>query len=137
MGPAKVIDVEVVSESAGPGPSGQRPAASAVGGPPVHSLAALLLLVVDNLWTVPEFLVIDWAITIPLCFLSVTVPVFLIQRHLKKDGVRRAVGLALLLGIVAAVPTSVTGTPVGLAILAWTGIHRLLGRPQPGRPQTY
>jgi hypothetical protein len=46
-----------------------------------------------------------------------------------KNRVGRAFLFALLLGIVAAVPTSITGTPVGLALLAWTGINKLLGKP--------
>jgi hypothetical protein len=35
---------------------------------------------------------------------------------------------AALLGALAAVPTSITGTPVGLALLAWTGLGKLFGR---------
>lgn len=124
----QVIDVEVVPGSGQEGSTGTRPGSGGAGGPPVHGLAALLLLVVDNLWTLPEFAVVNWAVTIPLSFLSVLVPTFFIQKWVKKDSTGRALGLALLLGVIAAVPTSVTGTPVGLAILAWLGISRLLGR---------
>jgi len=41
-----------------------------------------------------------------------------------------AFGYSFLLAIVAAVPTSLLGTPVGLALLAWTGISRLWGGSQ-------
>jgi len=129
------VDVEVVSEppratrpSAGPYP-GASPRGS-IDGPPVHPLAALLLLVVDNLWTLPEFLVIDWAITIPLCFITVLIPSLLIQKLLKRQRLGAAFGYSFLLAIVAAVPTSLLGTPVGLALLAWTGISRLWGGSQ-------
>lgn len=127
--PPKVIDVEVVRESPGERPT--RPAAS---GPPIHPLAALLLVVIDNLWNVPEFLLVDLPITIPLSFLSVFVPTFFIQKFLKQNSATRAMSYALLLGALAAVPFSVTGTPVGLALLAWTGINRLLGRSLPPSP---
>jgi hypothetical protein len=30
--------------------------------------------------------------------------------------------------VLAAIPTSVTGTPVGIALLAWTGFSKLLGK---------
>ena len=136
--PPKVIEVEVVNEAPGQQGSGATRTAGAVDGPPIHPLAALLLLVIDNLWNIPEFLVIDWIITIPLSFLSVFIPTFFIQKLLKKNSIGRAFAFASLLGIVAAVPTSVTGTPVGLAILAWTGLSKLVGRPlhrdEPARP---
>lgn len=126
--PPKTIEVEVVDNDAGP-QSGQQASTGSVGGPPIHPLSALLLLVFDNLWTVPEFIVMNWTVTLPLSFISVFVPTFVIQNTLKKDGFGRALAYALLLGVLAAVPTSLTGTPVGLAILAWTGISKLMGRP--------
>lgn len=126
--PPKTIEVEVVDNDAGP-QSGQQASTGSVGGPPIHPLSALLLLVFDNLWTVPEFIVMNWTVTLPLSFISVFVPTFVIQKTLKKDGFGRALAYALLLGVLAAVPTSLTGTPVGLAILAWTGISKLMGRP--------
>ncbi|MBM3881066.1 MAG: hypothetical protein FJ387_15315 [Verrucomicrobia bacterium] len=118
-----VIETEVVNEEP---PLGARRAGGS--GPPVHPLAAFLLLVVDNLWNLGDWLVLDWIVTIPLSFLSVFVPTFVIQKTLQRNSFFRALAYALLLGVVAAVPTSVTGTPVGLAILAWTGIHRLVGK---------
>ena len=128
----KIVDVEVVIEP----PPARRPAMGqhtdptgrhSIDGPPVHPLAALLLVVIDNLWTLPEFLVIDWAVTIPLCFLTVFLPSLLVQKWVKRQPLGTAVGYSVLLGFVAAVPTSLLGTPVGLALLAWTGISRLWG----------
>ncbi|NBR83959.1 MAG: hypothetical protein EBS84_08885 [Proteobacteria bacterium] len=91
---------------------------------PVHPLAAALLLFVDNLWNLADWAVVDWIITIPLSFLSVFGPVVLIQRRLHRDGWGKSLLKGFLLGVIAGVPTSVTGTPVGLALLTWAGIMR-------------
>ena len=96
-------------------------------GAPVHPLAALLLLFVDNLWNLADWTVIDWIFSIPLSFVMVFVPALFIQKGLMKNRWARAFGLAALLGLIAAVPTSLTGTPIGLALLAWTGLSRLIG----------
>jgi hypothetical protein len=104
----------------------ERPAAApAPEAPPIHGLSALLMLVVDNLWNLADFAVISWVVTIPLAFITVFIPVFLIQRALRKDSRPRALAFAALLAVLAAVPTSITGTPVGLALLAWTGLSHL------------
>ena len=126
-----VIDVEVVPEE--PRAGAQR--APRPGGAPVHPLAAILLIAVDNLWMLEEWAVVTWLVTIPLSFVSVAMPTFFIQKLVNKDRFARAFGLSLLLGTIAAVPTSVTGTPVGLALLAWAGLDRLLGKPAPGKPR--
>ena len=94
---------------------------------PVHPLAAALLVFVDNLWNFADWAVATWIITIPLSFLSVCVPVVFIQRFLHRDGWGKSLGKGLLLGVLAGVPTSITGTPVGIALLAWTGILRAKG----------
>ena len=129
----RIVEVEVVNEPPLPGgqplsqprrPSG---AASLDGGPPVHPLAALLLVVVDNLWTIPEFIVIDWVVTIPLCFITVLFPTLMVQKFVKRQPFGTAFGYSVLLAALAAVPTSLLGTPVGLALLAWTGINKLWG----------
>ena len=121
--PVKEISVEVLP----PQPAPPVPPLL-VEGPPIHALSALVLVAVDNLWNLAEWVVIDWVVTIPLSFVTVAVPVFLIQKFLKKDSVGRALSFAALLGVLAAVPTSITGTPVGLALLAWTGLGKLFGK---------
>lgn len=88
---------------------------------PFHPLAATLLIAIDNLWNFADFAVLDWFLTIPLSFLSVFAPTLWIQRRKQGDGWGKALAKALFLGVVAAVPFSVTGTPVGLALLAWAG----------------
>lgn len=90
---------------------------------PIHPAAATILLFVDNLWMLAEWNALVWLLTVPLSFLSVFVPTLWLQRKSRRDSWGRALGKALVLAIVAAVPTSVTGTPVGMALLAWAGIE--------------
>jgi hypothetical protein len=92
--------------------------------PPIHPLSAGLLVAVDNLWNVADWAVVTWWMTVPLSFLSVFVPTLWLQRQLRKDRWGVALAKALGLGLVAAIPTSLTGTPVGMALLAWTGVDR-------------
>lgn len=96
-------------------------------GPPIHPAAAALLVAVDNLWNLADWAVLTWILTIPLSFISVALPVFWIQRRMKRNPAGRALFFAIVLGVIAAIPTSLTGTPAGLALLAWTGISRWLG----------
>jgi integral membrane sensor domain MASE1 len=100
-------------------------------GRPIHALSALILVAVDSLWAVFDWLPPAWIVAIPACFAAVFVPTFLIQRHLKSDPKGRALTFATLLGVLAAIPTPVTGTPVGLALLAWTGLGKLFGKSPP------
>ena len=91
---------------------------------PVHPLAAALLVFVDNLWMFAEWNAVAWLLTIPLSFLSVFLPTVFLQRFLRGDGWGKSLGKGLFLGVLAGVPTSVTGTPVGIALLTWAGIMR-------------
>jgi hypothetical protein len=101
-------------------------------GRPIHPLSALLLVAVDSLWAVFEFAPPLWIVAIPACFAAVFVPTYLIQKHLKQDSPGKALAFATLLGVLAAVPTPITGTPVGLGLLAWTGLGKLFTRtPKP------
>lgn len=88
-----------------------------------HPLAALALVIVDTLWSLPEFanpaLI---AFTVPLAFVTVFLSVFLAQRRHNGDARLSALWKGILLGLLAAIPTFITGTPVGLALLAWAGI---------------
>ena len=124
--PPRVVEGEVVSELPVPARDEPRPPRA---GPPIHPLSAILLLAVDNLWNLADWAVLDWVVTIPLSFISVFLPVLLIQKVVRRDTLGKALAYALLLAVIAAVPTSLTGTPIGLALLAWTGISRLIGRP--------
>jgi hypothetical protein len=87
-----------------------------------------VLVAVDSLWALFDLAPPIWIVAIPLCFIAVFVPTYLIQRHLRQDNSGRALAFAALLATLAAIPTPITGTPVGLGLLAWTGLGRLLGR---------
>jgi hypothetical protein len=97
-------------------------------GPPIHPLAALLLLVVDNLWNLGDWAVFAWVLIIPLTFLSVLFPGVFLQRFANHDGWGKSIAKGLLLAFLAAVPTSIAGTPVGVAFLAWAGVDRWRSR---------
>ena len=125
--PARLVPVEVLPPVA---PSPGRPLAPAEG-PPIHGLSALILVAVDSLWAIFDWVPPVWIVAIPACFAAVFVPTYLIQRHLKNDSKGRALAFATILGVLAAIPTPVTGTPVGLGLLAWTGLGKLFGKPPP------
>jgi hypothetical protein len=120
---AKEVPIEVL-----PPETEESGKAQGAEGPPIHALSALLLVAVDNLWTLVDWTVLSWIITIPLSFITVFFPVFFLQKFLKKDSNGRALAFALLLGGLAAIPTSITGTPVGVGLLAWTGFSKLFGK---------
>ena len=109
-------------------PSAVRPeripgTAGPVGGEPrkplFHPASAMVLVGVDALWTLVDWAALLWFISIPLSFLACAAPVFFIQKFIHREPFFRAAGVALLCGVLAAVPFPVTGTIVGLAILAW------------------
>lgn len=91
---------------------------------PVHPLAAAALVFVDNLWMLADWNALTWFLTIPLSFLSVAFTTLFIQRFIHRDSWGKALAKGFLLGVLAGVPTSITGTPVGLALLTWAGILR-------------
>jgi hypothetical protein len=100
-------------------------------GPPIHGLSALILVAVDSLWAIFDWVPPVWIVAIPACFAAVFIPTYLIQRHLKNDSKTRALTFATILAVLAAIPTPITGTPVGLGLLAWTGLGKLLGKAPP------
>jgi hypothetical protein len=122
---AKEIPIEVL-------PPERESSADANDGRPIHALSALILVVVDSLWALFDWAPPLWIVTIPFCFAAVFLPTLLIQKSLKRDTTGRALAFATLLGVLAAVPTPITGTPIGLALLAWSGLGRLFGRRFPG-----
>jgi len=119
--PPKVVEVEVLP------PEAPRPAhrAAPTDGAPIHTLSALILVAVDSLWMIFDWAPPIWLLAIPLCFLAVFVPTFLIQKHLKNDSNGRALTFATILAVLAAIPTPITGTATGFGLLAWTGLGKL------------
>jgi hypothetical protein len=93
--------------------------------PLIHPLSAALLIAVDGLWSLADWNVLAWILTIPLSFLAVGVPTYLIQRHLGGDPGGRSLALGAFLGVLAAIPTPITGTVVGGIVLALAGLRSL------------
>jgi hypothetical protein len=123
--PARYAPVEVLPPLASP----PAPPVASADNRPIHALSALVLVAVDNLWWIFDWgAPIVWPLAIPACFAAVFVPSYLIQRHLKGDTPGRAAAFASLLAVLAAIPTPITGTPVGLALLAWTGLGKMFGK---------
>ena len=122
--PVKVAPLEVLP----PVVAQAAPGAASSDGQPIHALSALILVAVDSRWIPGEFLMPAWIVAIPACFAAVFIPTYLIQRHLKNDSKGRALTFATILAVLAAIPTPITGTPVGLGLLAWTGLGKILGR---------
>jgi hypothetical protein len=125
--PAKEVPLEVLPPVIVQAP----PVAASSDGRPIHALSALILVAVDSLWAVFDWVPPVWIVAIPACFAAVFVPTYLIQRHLKNDSKGRAITFATVLGVLAAIPTPITGTAVGLGLLGWTGLGKLFGRPPP------
>jgi hypothetical protein len=91
----------------------------------IHPLAALLLMVIDALWTMADWATMAWIFTIPLSFLAVFLPTFFIQKHMNGDSTGKAMAVSAFLGILAAVPTPIMGTTVGAIALGLSGLRSL------------
>ncbi len=91
----------------------------------IHPLSALILVAIDSLWSISEWLVVTWIVTVPLSFLTVFIGVFCVQKYLNKDTNSKAATVAAVLAILAAVPTPITGTAVGILVLSLAGIKRI------------
>ena len=97
---------------------------------PIHPLAALATIVLDNLFTIPEIAAPElWILTIPLIGVTGFVSTLFIQHYLAKDSWGESVAKGLVMGIIAGVPFSVTGTATGGVLLAWAGLHEWLKFP--------
>jgi hypothetical protein len=117
--PSKSSDVErvtVYQETSQQAPEDQ---------PLIHPLSAALLIAIDSLWTMADWAAFAWLITIPLSFLAVFIPTYLIQRHMKKDPAGKSAAVAAFLATLAAIPTPITGTLVGTFVLAVAGLRSL------------
>jgi hypothetical protein len=104
---------------------------------PIHPLAALATIVLDNVFGVLE--VVD---PLALVFTSIgvgvigTVTTMLVQHYLSKDGWGASVAKGLVMGIMAGVPFQVTGTAIGIPLLAWAGLHEWVKLPAAkGKPE--
>ncbi|HEX7621754.1 MAG TPA: hypothetical protein VF359_11240 [Anaerolineales bacterium] len=104
---------------------------------PIHPLAALTTIVLDNVFGVFEL--ID---PLALILTSVTVGILgtatttLIQHYLARDEWGPSLAKGLVMGIIAGVPFQVTGTAVGAVLLGWAGASQWIKLPAPkGNPE--
>jgi hypothetical protein len=104
---------------------------SAIPAAPIHPLAALTTIVLDNMFGIIEF---D-PLVIPLTALAAgvinTAAVTFVQRYLAKDEWGVSIAKGLVMGIIAGVPYSVTGTGAGALLLGWAGMHEWIKLPPP------
>jgi hypothetical protein len=91
----------------------------------IHPLSALILMAIDALWTMVDWNVMTLLFTVPLSFIAVALPTYFIQRSRNQDPQSKALSIAALLGILAAIPTPIMGTFVGGLILTWSGLNLL------------
>jgi hypothetical protein len=104
---------------------------------PIHPLAAMVTVVLDNFFGVFEILdPLLILLTTSLVTIIGTISTSLIQRYLAKDEWGPAIAKGFAMGIIAGIPFPVTGTAVGLPLLAWAGLHEWVRLPvsknQPG-----
>lgn len=126
--PVEAIKIEVLP----PGTAGARPtstASASAGAPPrywYHPLSGALILGVDWLMFGPEAITGELAalVTCPLAFLIVSVGVFGIQRWRNGDSVRASLAKALFGGLLAGLPTPISGTILGGLVLALSGSRK-------------
>jgi hypothetical protein len=102
---------------------------------PIHPLAALTVIVLDN--------VFGWMDVVPGAILGTSLLVgglgflstMFVQRYLAKDEWGPAMAKGLVMGIIAGVPFQVTGTAVGAILLGWAGASQWIKLPAPaGKP---
>ena len=103
---------------------------SPIPAPPVHPLAALATLVLDNLFGVIEladpFLLLLTSFTVGVVG---TITVTFVQRYMAKDEWGPAIAKGLVMGIIAGVPFQVSGTVAGGLLLGWAGMHQWIKLP--------
>jgi hypothetical protein len=99
---------------------------------PIHPLAALATIVLDNLFALPELAGPEfWPFTVPLIGGVGLLTTTMVQHYVAKDSWGEALAKGLVMGVIAGVPISVTGTAVGGVLLAWAGLHEWLKLPAP------
>lgn len=92
---------------------------------PIHPLAALATIVLDNVFGVVEILdPLALALTSAAVGAAGFLTTLFVQRYLAKDEWGASVAKGLVMGVLAGVPFQVTGTAVGVPLLVWAGLHR-------------
>lgn len=97
---------------------------------PVHPLAALTTIVLDNVFGVieiadPLLLLFTGLAVGTICTLTVA----FVQRYMAKEQWGPSIAKGLVMGVIAGVPFQVTGTAAGGILLAWAGMHKWIKLP--------
>ncbi len=103
---------------------------------PIHPLAALTTIVLDNVFGWVE--IVD-----PLSLLLTSflvggigfVTTLFVQRYLAKDEWGTSVAKGLVMGVISGVPFQVTGTAVGAILLGWAGASKWIKLPSRTLPK--
>ncbi len=100
---------------------------------PIHPLAALSTLVLDNIFGVVEIadplLLLLTSLTVgTICTVTVTC----VQRYMAREEWGPSIAKGLVMGVIAGVPFQVTGTAAGGVLLAWAGMHKWIKLPGRG-----
>ena len=98
---------------------------------PVHPMAALSIIVLDN--------VFGWIDLVPGAILGTSLLVgglgflstLFVQRYLAKDEWGASIAKGLVMGIIAGVPFQVSGTAIGAILLGWAGASQWITLPAP------
>ena len=90
----------------------------------LHPMSGLLILGVDWLFFAPEAATAQTAliVTVPPAFLAAGSGTFWIQRRRNGDTIRAALLKGLVGGVLAAVPTPISGTVFGTLVLVLSGL---------------
>lgn len=102
---------------------------------PIHPLAALVTIVLDNVFGWIE--IVDPVAILLTSFLVGGIgfaTTLFVQRYLAKDEWGESVAKGLVMGVIAGVPFQVTGTAVGAILLGWAGASKWIKLP-PRQPE--
>jgi hypothetical protein len=90
----------------------------------LHPASGVLILAVDWFFFGPEFVTAEAAaiITCPLAFIVTTIGVCWIQRRKHGDSRKAALVKGFIGGVLAGIPTSISGTIFGTAVLVLSGL---------------
>ncbi len=99
---------------------------------PIHPLAALSTLVLDNIFGVFEivdpFLLVLTSVSVGVLNAVATT---LVQHFLSKEEWGPSIAKGMVMGIIAGVPFQVAGTVVGIPLLGWAGLHEWIKLREP------
>ena len=101
-----------------------------ISAPPIHPLAALVIVVLDNVFGVFEIVTPIFVVLTSLALFTFGgLATTFIQHYMARDSWGVSVAKGLAMGIIAGVPFPVTGTVLGVPLLIWAGLHEWVKLP--------